>query len=671
VFIADPSGTTRELVTRTPAQLLGDAGGVTGTGASGQVAFWNGTSSQTGNSGLTWNNTTKTLSLRDSTDTYGSNIATVSFNTEISSPGSLFVNVGSSVLRGLQIRRGGENVWNIGGSGNIVSTTAGAGTGASIYAGSTGAFGFWSVGSTLASNVIYLNNRVDNNNYGVRLAYRNAGTEATGLALQNNGNVLINTTTDAGFRLDVNGTARVQGTATITGSTTASSAIARGANLTSTLVAAANNDVLVGLDIFPTFTNGAFTGVNNLGLRVRSGRVVIGNSTVGHGNLYVVGGEVVLGGTTALIRPDNFNNGSGGGIQLSASNTVGDQYVAFGQTLSGTGVFTERWRIFSGGIMQSNGAQTIRTSTGNLTLATEAGNGNIILSPNGTGEIQLNKLTRVGYSGTNSIYLEQLGGTNFWGRFTLFNNSARMVFDTYYNGLNTGFNFRHNGIDVAIINGVSGNLLLNTTTDAGFRLDVNGTARVQGAATITGVTRIGNSSYNDGTLSGLVVGINGASASRVTIANNGNYQDVQFIATAISSGNINTWSFGQRRDTFFGNTIGSFQIVGSYTDNAGAGAPVGGGYRVPLICNPNGDVIIAGASANAVNGNVIIGSTTSIASAKLSIDSTTQGFLPPRMTAAQRTAIVSPAEGLLLIQTDGVQGLYIYINATWRAVTMV
>jgi hypothetical protein len=83
-----------------------------------------------------------------------------------------------------------------------------------------------------------------------------------------NGNVGINSTTDAGFRLDVNGTARVQGALTVTGSTTASGAIGRGLNLTSTLVAAANNDVLVGLDILPTFNVGAFTGVTRISLRV-------------------------------------------------------------------------------------------------------------------------------------------------------------------------------------------------------------------------------------------------------------------------------------------------------------------------------------------------------------------------------------------------------------------
>lgn len=54
----------------------------------------------------------------------------------------------------------------------------------------------------------------------------------------------------------------------VSGSITAASAIARGMYVNSTLVASANNDVLVGLDINPTFTNGAFTGVSNYALRI-------------------------------------------------------------------------------------------------------------------------------------------------------------------------------------------------------------------------------------------------------------------------------------------------------------------------------------------------------------------------------------------------------------------
>jgi hypothetical protein len=57
---------------------------------------------------------------------------------------------------------------------------------------------------------------------------------------------------------------------------------------------------------------------------------------------------------------------------------------------------TLRWSILSTGQLQSNGAQTIQTSTGNLTLSTAAGNGNIVLSPNGTGAVGVGTATPSG-----------------------------------------------------------------------------------------------------------------------------------------------------------------------------------------------------------------------------------------------------------------------------------
>jgi hypothetical protein len=60
-----------------------------------------------------------------------------------------------------------------------------------------------------------------------------------------------------------------------------------------------------------------------------------------------------------------------------------------------------------------------------------------------------------------------------------------------------------------------------------------------------------------------------------------------------------------------------------------------------------GDVIFGSTS-----GRVGIGTATPNASARLQVDSTTQGFLPPRMTTSQRNLISSPAAGLIIYNTD-------------------
>ena len=57
-----------------------------------------------------------------------------------------------------------------------------------------------------------------------------------------------------------------------------------------------------------------------------------------------------------------------------------------------------------------------------------------------------------------------------------------------------------------------------------------------------------------------------------------------------------------------------------------------------------------------------IGTNNPDASAKLEINSTTKGFLAPRMTESQRNSITSPATGLLIFQTDNVLGFYYNIG---------
>ena len=63
--------------------------------------------------------------------------------------------------------------------------------------------------------------------------------------------------------------------------------------------------------------------------------------------------------------------------------------------------------------------------------------------------------------------------------------------------------------------------------------------------------------------------------------------------------------------------------------------------------------------------NVGIGTTTPVTTAKLEIVSTTQGFLPPRMTTTQINAIASPAEGLVVYNTT-LHELCLYDGTGWR-----
>jgi hypothetical protein len=197
--------------------------------------------------------------------------------------------------------------------------------------------------------------------------FRIQDSATTLINVKKTGNVLINTTTDAGYKLDVNGTIRsssvisglqvtntnsnpvigsdgsnialgvnfasriimagtnidlsansvsiarfassnagvyIGGTSTptaklqVAGSITAASALAQGVYFNNTLVAAANNDVLVGLDINPTFTNGAFTGVRNLSARFNGGDV------------YLRAGTSVLATNFRNIAFEHTSNGS-------------------------------------------------------------------------------------------------------------------------------------------------------------------------------------------------------------------------------------------------------------------------------------------------------------------------------------------------------------------------
>lgn len=80
-----------------------------------------------------------------------------------------------------------------------------------------------------------------------------------------------------------------------------------------------------------------------------------------------------------------------------------------------------------------------------------------------------------------------------------------------------------------------------------------------------------------------------------------------------------------------------------------------------------GDVQLGGGDFHydRINSNVGIGTNTPVVSSVLELSSTTQGFLFPRMTETQRLAIGSPATGLMVYQTDGREGVYIFKSFGW------
>jgi hypothetical protein len=162
------------------------------------------------------------------------------------------------------------------------------------------------------------------------------------------------------------------------------------------------------------------------------------------------------------------------------------------------------------------------------------------------------------------------------------------------------------------------NLLIGTTTDAGFRLDVNGTGRVTGAFSTDNIT-VGQGA--------------GTTYKTIFTSVGGNPAIIQSIAT-IGSGSA-------------ANNVMQFRCFDGF--------------------NPTGQLTISGDGTNVFEQS---NTPTRFSSAMVAINSTTKGFLPPRMTTAQKNAIGTPATGLVVYDTT-LNKLAVYTGATWETITSV
>ena len=83
----------------------------------------------------------------------------------------------------------------------------------------------------------------------------------------------------------------------------------------------------------------------------------------------------------------------------------------------------------------------------------------------------------------------------------------------------------------------------------------------------------------------------------------------------------------------------------------------------------NTGVSVTGSTTEENGTRVIFGSAVSDASAVVQVNSTTRGFLPPRMTTTEKNAIATPAAGLVVYDTT-LNKLCVYTTA-WETITSI
>lgn len=227
------------------------------------------------------------------------------------------------------------------------------------------------------------------------------------------------------------------------------------------------------------------------------------------------------------------------------------------------------------------------------------------------------------------------------GGFGYANTSAvaTLANKVYFYSINKDMIFTTNGatnIRQTIFQ-ATGNIQIGSpTSDSGFKLDVIGTSKFGDNSVFASTLPSTLYSFNKHIFlfyGGLISGA--TNANQLFVSNNGYYDGTNNVRK----------NAGYASGMFFdanGNTI--FSTSASST----AGSTI---TYSEIIRFTN-------------TSNVLIGTATDVASSKLTIESTTQGFLPPRMTTTQKNAIATPAAGLQVYDSTLNQMSY-YNGTTW------
>lgn len=238
--------------------------------------------------------------------------------------------------------------------------------------------------------------------------------------------------------------------AIFSGSVTASASLANAVSIANTLVAAANNDVLVGLDINPTFTNGAFTGVTNTALRVTGNTTLNGNINITSNNGSIINQNSYASNIFTVKAVTNTTDIGG----MIINSGTGD--CRFGSFRVGGGYYTTFY---------VNNAELIRLSTSNNVLIGTTTDAGYKLDVNGTARV--NNTFTVTKSGSNNYFNFEPSATGAMPYVQAFYQGAvdsRLYFDSSFLKLRYAGSTLLYGLDCGNIN-ASGNVLLSGTGD--------------------------------------------------------------------------------------------------------------------------------------------------------------------------------------------------------------
>jgi hypothetical protein len=479
--------------------------------------------------------------------------------------------------------------------------------------------------------------------------------------------------TDAGFKVDISGTFRSTLDANINGLTVGRGG---GSNANNTAVGFESllnnttgfNNTAIGYQALKPNTTGFLnTAIGYLALA--SGTTAGRNVAVGFGALFSLTNQdrnVAVGNNSLSQTTTGFSN-TAIGDQAGNSLTTGNGNTFVGSGSTGNGITTGQYNTIIGAAVSG-----LSSSLSNTIILAD-GQGNQRLVVNSSNQIGLTGQPVAPYP----VHIPAVGGyglavrnTTTTTKLTQVNDGAITLGDgsgnySTFEAVGTSGTLRitsplyqfRSGSNTAIYISSTPNVLIGTTTDAGYKLDVNGTARVSGAM---GVNAPPASSTATFYVSSLIFNKPG-----ILIKDNVGGFNNSFQIQNSSSEIIFDVSYGNG----FAAVGSAYSTTQHFLVTQKSYGPIG------LVIRPGASGFIhdlmqlQDASSTVLSGFtqtglLYVGNNTIETSAALSVKSTTRGFLPPRMTNAQMVAIATPAAGLVVYDTTN-NKLNVYDGTNW------